>query len=198
MASLAKVEDVERVLETRFDNEGVRKIELLLELWSGAVRRFVGGQLIERATTASITVEGSPGRTLVLPQWPVISVTSVAYADGQTISSGAYRVTSQGLVLAAGSGSGGMGASNGGGWRSWGISTYQISGYVHGYDPIPGDVKSVVIQGVCRSLEPDSQGVSTQSFEDWAETRNPVMSTMGIGTFTSLEQDMLNRLPRPR
>lgn len=198
---LAEPEAVETLLEVNLTEAGIAKVELLLNLVSGAMRRRMGNQQITQSTS-TIRRPGPWGDTLVLPQWPIVSVTSVKLGDS-TLDPSGYQVISEGLFRSGGvdgeSSPNGQGATNLSS-GSWGgpSNQYEIT-YVHGHpeDEIPYELQGICIQAAIRSIDPQSQGVTTESLEDWAQTRSVDFARLGIGGFTEEEKDILKSWPRP-
>lgn len=74
--ALATAADLGRYLGRELTEDEVFRATLLLDLATAAVKDYTG-QDIERVTADSQVLQGNWGSTLILPQRPVISVTSV-------------------------------------------------------------------------------------------------------------------------
>lgn len=201
LPSFAEPEAVETLLEVNLTEGSLAKVEMLLNLVSGAMRRRMGNQWVTRGTS-TIKRPGPWGDTLVLPQWPVVSVTSVS-RGAHVLDPAGYRVTTEGLYLPGSvdgdAGPNGQGATNRSS-GSWGGPSHQYQiVYVHGYldEDIPSDLQGICLQATIRSIDPQSQGVTTESMEDWAQTRSADFARLGIGSFTEEELDLLSSWPRP-
>ena len=119
--------ELETYVGRTFDAAQFKRAELLLNIATGAIQEFTQ-QRLERATS---TVTLYPDRfTVFLPERPVVSVRSVMYNNLNFMG---WRLTEAGLVH-----------------RSW-PGPVQVT-YVHGYDPIPWDVKGVCLDVARRGL----------------------------------------------
>src|SRR5688500_8629908 len=90
MARFATAADLAKYLQTTFDATQTTNAELLLDLVSAEIQAYTG-QTISAVTNEAITLDGTTGEYLFLPQLPVNGVDSITVA-GTTITSTDYHV----------------------------------------------------------------------------------------------------------
>lgn len=129
---LASVDDLAARLGRELDDDETARIEALLADASAAVRSYTGQQFTRESTTSRLRVAG---RSLRLPQRPVIGVSAVADVDGNDVSFSWYA----GEVLGIDS----LAYPTGG----WVDVTYE-----HGYEEVPADVVAVVCNVALRAF----------------------------------------------
>lgn len=112
---------------------------LLLETASGLFIGHADGQLIELVEGDEITLDGNGSRVLLLPQVPVVEVTSVVL-DGEELVDGTdYRWSAKGILRRL--------------TAAWPDQERVLEvTYSHGFDDIPWDVKSAVLSAAARAF----------------------------------------------
>lgn len=97
-------------------------------------------QTLERATS-TIEIVGTWKRFLPLPEWPVVSVASVA-VNGVTVTG--FEVSGTGILWP--SSSAGRNGATGGFPGNWGGPDCLVAvTYTHGFDPIPDDLRNLCV-----------------------------------------------------
>jgi len=148
--TLATVNDYQARYDTTVDPA---RLQTLLDDASSFIRREAGLH-ISRVEHDTVTLDDTAilgGYLLVLPELPVVSVTSIVL-DGVTVDPDTYRVRRWGHVERAG-------------W--WGCPREVDVTYTHGWDPVPEWIVALVCSTVQRATRPTSvqgvQGVTTGS-----------------------------------
>ena len=146
------------------DAEWIAQATLLLELISADIQSAARNRIIAGTMTAKLA--GTWSRDLILPQRPVVSVTSVAL-NGVTIAAGAYEWNERSLIR-----SGGLDTVNGptglvpGDGAHWGgpASTIEVV-YAYGYsaETVPTMVKSLALRVASRVIDQPGGGISQES-----------------------------------
>lgn len=182
--ALANIADYEAITGTTVAAEQVDRIERLLDLSSSAVLAGAHGQLIEQTTFTDLVCRPSDG-LIYLPQRPVQSITTVAY-EGETITAGTgYRVEPGGdgrpaLLIRRCDGRD----------AAW-LCDVTVSG-VAGWDPIPGQIISMVVAMSSSAVENDGGTAPNQ------DTAGPFSSSWDdpqpAGDLTIKQQATLDRL----
>lgn len=159
LPALATTDDVAAILNRSLTTAEVPIATRLIELASGTVRRYTRQDLTFTPGDV-VTLPGSWGQTLVLPQRPVISVASVVL-NGATSPYTPWTLIGDELFLSSGSFQPDYGNSLWGGRSLWGPagstlgpqatgSTWQgpqgtvTVTYDHGYVEIPDDIVNEV------------------------------------------------------
>jgi hypothetical protein len=135
---------------------------LLIECGTAVVQATTGQRLVRATTTPSIP--GVWSQWLDLPQWPVVSVASVAI-DGTTISG--WKLVGVRLWRAAG-------------WQTSTDPVVITPTYTHGYasndqalQPARGQVLAL-----CAPFYPNPTGASSVKIDDYAETYATMSASM--------------------
>jgi hypothetical protein len=129
MAALAVQADVEAILCRVVPTGDVTFVSRLLDMASARVRRFTR-QTLSAVTADVLTVPGTWGTELHLPQIPVTAVTSIT-VDGVLVDPTEYTWTRSGLITRY--------------WRWWGGPKSSIVvTYNHGFATIPDDIVTIV------------------------------------------------------
>lgn len=155
---LATQADLETFLETTFTSA---RATLLLECATAVVQAAAGQRIVQ--VTETVTLDGSPGSWLNLPEIPVSAVSSVKL-DGATIAAGAassqYKRRAARLYRSDG-------------WQAsrWAPSEVEV-GYTHGYPS--GHQALQLARATCLSLASQVQsnptGVQSERIDDYAVT----------------------------
>lgn len=190
---LATLDDVTQRLgleqSAMSDTQIIRLLDLIKDA-SAAVRSEAGGQLISRATS---TIRTSLCGRFALPQYPVVSVTSVTnYVGGAAISYVWDGLNTLDLYA---------------GLDSWEIYTGIYGGYrpvanityVHGYSPVPDDIIAIVSQmsGRAFGLPASDSGVTQESLGAYSVSYGVAAASGGVG-FLPDERAIAQRYRRPR
>lgn len=159
LPALATTDDVAAILNRSLTTTEITTATRLLDLASGMVRRYTR-QALTFAAGDVVTLPGTWGQTIVLPQRPVTAVASVVL-NGATAPYVQWTVIGDELFISSGSFQPDYGNSLWGGRSLWGPagstlgpqatgSTWQgpqgtvTVTYDHGYTEIPGDIVNEV------------------------------------------------------
>lgn len=155
---LASREDLAAALQHDVDNASA---DLALEV-STAVVQAAAGQRIIRVADETAIVYGGSDRTLVLPERPVVSITSVTYNGSlltQGTASGTWRITADGIWRDLG-------------WAecAWEPAPGTTVVYTHGYLSTEQGIQ--LGRGVClslaRGLFENPNGAVREQIDDYA------------------------------
>src|SRR5687767_3629238 len=139
MARFATAADLAKYLQTTFDATQITNAELLLDLVSAEIQAYTG-QTIAEVEDDEVTIDGTSGEYLFLPQLPVNAVSSITVA-GTTITSSDYHVYADlGYVRRA----------NGGSWGY--LPRTVVVTYDHGYATIPDAIRGVCLAAAARKF----------------------------------------------
>jgi len=163
----------------------------------GAVTEEIKGychQQIERVTDDVYTFDVRPGRwNLILPDLPVISVSSVIEDGELLVIDDDYKLALYGQLIRVG--------------RRWasGVQIVAVT-YTHGYETIPADIVDVATRAASRAYQAglkaaDAEGVpgvQAKSLGDFsvtfgAEGAEGVMGASAARALLLSEKDILNR-----
>lgn len=159
LPALATVDDVAAILNRPLSITEVSTATRLLEIASGMVRRYTR-QDLTFALGDMVTIPGNWGQSIILPQRPVVNVSSVTI-NGATPPFAAWKLIDDELFIGTGSFQPDYGTALWGGTGLWGpagsFQGPQATGatwqgpqvsvavvYDHGYDPIPDDIVNEV------------------------------------------------------
>jgi len=128
--SLATVDDLQTFVGATFTAPQQERAQLLLDLATGSIQRFTR-QTIEYVEDDVVSLITRPGRELVLPQVPVVDVTSVVVETVDTLLEDEDWIFDGHRSI----------------WhlRSWGHERVTVT-YSHGWVDIPDHVRSVCVQ----------------------------------------------------
>lgn len=187
----ASVDEMENELGVTFTAAQQRRALRRLEDATAAIQRFTG-QTIGRVTSDSITMSGNWGPKLVLPQRPVVSVTSVTI-DGDAFTNGS-DYTFDGIdTLWRGSTS----------WIDdtvWSDTTLHWGGpqtsvaivYTHGQDPVDNDIRGICLAAAMRGWG-NPTGVAAETVMGYSVTYGQ-SAVSGPVVLSSAEKASLRRL----
>ena len=164
---LATIEDVQAIIGRPLTSDQVTAANRLLDMASGMVRRYTR-QNITVVTNDVITLPGNWGNTLLLPQRPVTSVSSVVM-NGATMPNTQWKLVDGNLFLGTGAFMPDYGSTIWGGSALWGPAgsnqgpqaigntwqgpTAQITvTYTHGFSEVPQDIVNEVAGMVALQL----------------------------------------------
>lgn len=194
MADLAVLADVELIiLRPITDADEVAAVNFALAVVSNAVRDYCE-QYLERVSGETITLNSSGGKVLLLPELPVISVTSVRESGTLLTVDTDYQVDGgNGLLVRK--------------WRNWtaGVRNIQVT-YTHGYNPIPDVITGVVARAASRLFQAGLRaeetggvlGIASKSLGDFSVSyaaegaAEGSMGASGARVLTLSEKDLLN------
>lgn len=140
---------------------------LLLESATGAIDTAVEQPLTQ--STDTITVPGTGTTQLVLPRWPVTSVTSVEVTEGGTVTAltegeSGYAWAREGILT-----------RRGGVWPACPGDVVEVV-YTAGWAPIPADVRAACL-ALAAARWPNPAGVQSEQLGDhriqWAPGQEP-------------------------
>jgi len=151
VTAFAAVSDLEAVLGVTFSAQEATAANLVLLGVSAAIRRYTR-QTVDLVTNDVAVLQGTWSRELVLPQWPVVSVSNVLINSGQ-VAAGTWFLTGNNKLYR-----GYLPIFNGP--DDWGgdlflsswlgpISTVQVT-YTHGFAVIPDDLKLTTVKVAAR------------------------------------------------
>lgn len=183
---LVDVDDVLQRLALDLTGAPLLRLIALIQDASAAVRSEAGGQRISRATS---TIRTAMCGRFALPQYPVVSITSVTqYVGGAAITyewDGLNTVTLNGWVDRFD--------------LDGGYHTVADVTYVHGYDPVPDDIVAVVSQMAARAygLPASDSGVTQESLGAYSVSYGIAAASGGVGMLPD-ERAIVQRYRRPR
>lgn len=161
--TLSTVDEFGFFLGVTFTDAQAERAQLLLELASGAIQRFTR-QTIELVEDDVAVLHGTWKAGLVLPQVPVVSVSTVeldiegVLTEDTDWSFDGQRTLWRGVVPTGTAG------------RSWGGDTQKITvTYTHGWEEIPAEIRAVCLQIAARSYR-NPGGVSAESVGQYSVT----------------------------
>lgn len=143
MAMFASVDDLADRLQTDFDTEDRVRAHRLIEHATGMVQH-AARQRFELVTDDEIGLMPTGTRLLLLPELPVVDITSVNAVG--SLDEESYTFTRSGLLY-----------HNTGRWNT--VTTVV---YTHGYDPIPDDVAAMVVDIAARAWQNPRSVLSEQ------------------------------------
>ena len=143
MAQFATAAELAARLGVTFAGDEGSRATALLTLASGLIQQEAR-QTIELVTDDVLTIRGTRERKLLLPERPVVSVSSITLG-GSAVSSDSYYIDGDHLVR----GSGGDFLSDFSGGYGSAASPLVIT-YTHGYATIPDAIKAICIEAVVR------------------------------------------------
>lgn len=154
VSQFATADELATILRSSFDATEQDAADLLLQGITGSMQRMAGGQKIELVTDDVATLQGTWERELILPQWPVVSVSSVKIND-TPIAAGTWFLTGTGKLYR-----GYLPIFNGP--TDWGGDLYLSSWvgpvaavevtYTHGINPLPADIKMICLTAAARAF----------------------------------------------
>lgn len=174
---LATIADVVAIIGRPLTSDQTTAADRLLNMASGIVRRYTR-QYLTQVTNDVVTLPGNWGNTLLLPERPVTSVSSVVM-NGGTMSNTQWRLVDGNLFLGTGAFMPDYGSTIWGGEALWGPAgsnqgpqaigntwqgpTAQITvTYTHGYAEIPQDIVNVVAGLVALQLNAET-GIQSEA-----------------------------------
>lgn len=167
-----------------------RQAVLLLDLASAEIRAWTR-QTIDLVSGDAVMLAGTWRDTLVLPEQPVVSVSSVA-VDGTTLGATDYTLVAGTLVAGAATSFLDIGASPQGGTGvhagNWGGPGARVAvTYTHGFSTVPGSVKAATLAVAARMVS-GSVGVRQEAIAGYSVTyANPgATSALSDGEKASL------------
>lgn len=187
MAAFATPDDLADYLGRgdRFgDPTEYRQAVMMLDLASAAVRAWTR-QTIDLVSNDTVTLAGSWGSALELPERPVVSVSSVSL-DGQALSAGSgYELVGGTLYVGAGlalSGRGGLhqGATGARGGYWGGPDVTVTVTYTHGFAVVPDQVKSATLSIAARMVVGGVSQVRQESIAGYSVTYANAGATPGL------------------
>lgn len=181
MAFAAASDLASRLGITLTEDEQVRA-DALLGLATGVIKGEAG-QEIERVEDDEITLRGTRERRILLPERPVVSVSSVTIDEVEIASTG-WFVDGDHLVRR----SSWLDFMDGLDFEGWDVAAAEIAvTYTHGYDPVPGAIKAICLEAAVRAyVNPGSVGQESYGSE---RTSYPVQGL----TLTSAEKSTIRR-----
>lgn len=151
MAAYASIDELADWIGQSIDSE-VRAL-LLLETATDEVKAVIGHDITQNQETA--TLDGTGSEALVLPKHPVTAVSQVD-VDGTTLAASAYKFIEAGVVYRTSG--------------VWAVGRQNIDvTYTHGYSPIPGDVKAIVLETASRAWR-SGAGLTQESVGSYSVT----------------------------
>ncbi len=153
MSQFATADDLAVFLRTEFDPTEQAAADLTLAGVSATIQKHTG-QRLELVTNDVAVLQGTWARELVLPQWPVLSVSSVKI-NGSPAAAGTWFLTGTGKLYR-----GYLPIFNGP--DDWGgdlflsswlgpVAAVEVT-YTHGFNPIPADIVLTTIKVAARIL----------------------------------------------
>lgn len=174
-------------LDEEADAEWIAQAELLLELVSADIQTAARNRIIAGTMTAKLA--GTWSRDLLLPQRPVVSVTSVS-VNGAAIAAGAYEWNERSLIR-----TGGVDVVNGPDGFHWGgpASTVDVA-YAYGYsaETVPLIVKGLTLRVAARTIDQPGGGISQESLGPYSVSYRNTLDAGGSHVSAS-EGKMLRR-----
>jgi hypothetical protein len=177
MAMFASVDDLADYLQTEFDEDDRVRATRLLESASSVIQRHARQTITLATSTVTLLPTGT--NLLMLPELPVIDVTSIT-DGGSTVDPDSYLATSSGLLYA-------MPPTTK--WKNVVVVTYD-----HGYDPIPDDIAAVIIDMSARAWN-NPRGVLSEQIGTYS-ARYPNNRT-GLSLLPDEEQLVASYRPVP-
>ncbi len=159
--------------------EETARAQTALEIVSALVRSKTGRQLTR--ITEAITMDGSGRREITLPDYPVVSITSIT--EVRTAGGTAEAVT--GYLFSPNTG-----LVDRTDFHSWTSLRNSITvNYTHGYDPLPRDLAGVVLSFSKRLYDaPDSAPITQEVLGAYSVS----YGAGGVG-LTDWEADVISR-----
>jgi len=198
VGQFATADDLATLLRASFDASQEEAADLLLAGVTGAMQRAAGGQQIALVSNDTVTLQGTWDRELILPQWPVVSVSAVS-VNGGPVAAGTWFLTGTGKLYR-----GYLPVFNGP--SDWGGDLYLSSWlgptaavvvtYTHGIDPVPPDIKLMCLTAASRAfLNPE--GITGETIGNYSYTMQ--VDPGGAGTLlTESDQAALAEYSRHR
>jgi hypothetical protein len=168
MAQFATANELAARLGITLAGDEAARANTLLTLASGLIQGATR-QRIERVENDVLAIRGLTEGRILLPERPVISVSAVSL-NGETVNAGDYYLDGDSLVRGGSGWTAWLDAQDFGGGR-WGSSRTPLTvTYTHGYETIPGAIKTVCIESAVRayvnpgSVEQESYGSERTSY----------------------------------
>lgn len=176
MAPFATAAELEDFLQLDSGTIRTATADLVLAIASGAIRRHVGWSISEE--TADLVTQGTGDNVIRLPTKRLTDVTSVTVDGDPLVFGDDFRWTTLGRLRRVGAR-----------WPRL-EQTIEVT-FVHGYDPVPDEVK-----GVCLSLAGrfynNPEGLRSWSVDGLSETIAAPTSDIGLA-LTSEEKAALEQ-----
>ncbi len=196
MASFATVAELETFLGVAEDSLNAAQATELLTIASSTIRDECL-QTIYAVEGDSVTLRGSWGREVWLPERPVVAVASITI-DGTELAATAYKWTSDGRVTFYGDAwkalDGPDEGAEGGNRRYWGgDEVLVVVEYSHGYETVPANVRGVCLELAKRAIQnPSAGGIVQESVGSYSVS----YSREAASVLTKGEQRRLRRYKR--
>lgn len=189
---LVDVDDVLQRLALDLTGAPLLRLIALIQDASVAVRSEAGGQRISRATS---TIRTTACGRFALPQYPVVSITSVTQFDPDAVDGVGDAVAYEWDGLNTITFSGWPDGFELNGW----VRSVANMTYVHGYDPVPDDIVAVVSQmaGRAYGLPASDSGVTQESLGAYSVSYGIAAASGGVGMLPD-ERAIVQRYRRPR
>jgi len=182
------------MLGATFSADQTVAAELVLAGATAAIRRHTG-QTISRVTDDVAVLQGTWARELVLPQWPVVSVSAVQL-NGFPVATGTW-ILSGGSKLYRGNLPIFNGPDDWGGdmfLSSWlgPMASIRVT-YTHGFSTVPDDVRSICLAAAGRVVS-NPAGLNSETIGNYSYQA----STTGAGgeLLTPVEMELLDHYSR--
>ena len=151
MPPFATADELETFMQAAFTAEETAAAPLLLELATAAIKG-AAGQHIELVTDDEIVLDGSGTNVLLLPETPVVAVSSIEVEGEALVVDDDFTWNRHGILSR---------------WprATWGLTRAGVAvTYTHGYPPdeVPGELKLVCLSVAARALE-NPTGVPRES-----------------------------------
>ncbi len=151
---------------------------LALDLASATVRSYTG-QLLSRVADDTVTLVGSGGWLLLLPETPVAGVSAVT-VDAEPVAADGFRWDAYGRLSLRPR-------------TMWPFDSDVAVTYTHGFDPVPDDIRAVTIQAASRAFT-NPEGVRSEGIGSYSTTYTVLASGSALGVVLSPEeQSVLDR-----
>jgi hypothetical protein len=155
MTAFATSDDLETLMGTTFTTDQTAQADLLLDLASTAIRSYCR-QTIDLVADDDVKLEGTWKAELVLPERPVVSVSSVKI-NGIPVADGSWfwddhQVVRRGSRVFSVNGPDLPGGLDFWAW-SWGGPAWTVEvTYTHGFSDVPNDIRMVCLTAAQRTL----------------------------------------------
>jgi hypothetical protein len=134
--AFATVEDVATAQRKSVDAEDAATVEYLLDVATEMIRGYCN-QHITLVEDDEVVLRSEGGKTVLLPELPVVDVTSVEYEDDAIVLDTDYELWDNGIIRSLGT-----------------IWRYPLTVvYSHGYATIPDDIRGICVDVVKRAFE---------------------------------------------
>lgn len=146
--AFAAYQDLEDRLRVAFDAAEQVQAAALLDA-ATALIKAEADQTIEQVANDSVALDGTGGRRVVLPEWPVTSVASVTVDGDALVFADDYQWTVRGVLLRVGA--------------VWPCDIGNIAVvYTHGYPATPPVLSTVCVEMSARAWSTPASGAVTQ------------------------------------